>query len=401
MTIATQFNAPKVKSFTPPEITLMGPGPSDVPDEILEAMARPTIGHLDPRFVGFMDETKALLQYAFQTQNEVTLPMSGTGTFGMETCFSNLIERGDEAVIAVNGVFGKRMIENVERMGAKAIPVEHEWGTPVDPNRVEDALKANPNAKILAFVHAETSTGVRSDADTLCKLATQNDCLSIVDTVTSLGGIEVRVDDWGADAVYSGTQKCLGVPPSLSPVTFSDKAMEVVRNRETPNQNWSQDLNLIMGYWGEGGQRSYHHTAPINALYALHEGLRLLANEGLQNAWDRHQAMHQQLRLGAEKLGLEFLVEAAYRLPQLNAICIPEGVDEAALRKNLLEQYDLEIGAGLGPLQGKIWRVGLMGASAVQQNVALFLNGMEQSLRAQSYNPSRTATAEPPDELNR
>ncbi len=366
--------------FQPPVRTLMGPGPSDVSPRVLEALARPTIGHLDPRFVAMMDEVKGLLQYAFQTRNELTMPVSAPGSAGMETCFVNLVEPGDEVIVCINGVFGGRMKENVERCGGTAVVVEDEWGRAVDPDKVKAALAAHPQAKILAFVHAETSTGARSDAEALCRLAREHECLTIVDTVTSLGGIPVLVDQWGADAVYSGTQKCLSCVPGLSPVTFSDRARAAVERRKTPVQSWFLDLNLVLGYWGSGAKRTYHHTAPVNALYALHEALRLLREEGLEAAWARHERHHQALRAGLEAMGLELVVPAAERLPQLNAVRVPEGVDEAAVRAALLDEFDLEIGAGLGALAGKVWRIGLMGHSCNRRNVLLCLGALESVL---------------------
>jgi alanine-glyoxylate transaminase/serine-glyoxylate transaminase/serine-pyruvate transaminase len=363
-----------------PKRTLMGPGPSDVYPEVLAAMARPTIGHLDPAFVEFMDELNDLLRYSFQTENSVTLPISAPGSAGMECCFVNMLEPGEKVVIASNGVFGGRMLENARRCGAVPVMVEFEWGTPIDPGKVEEVLKANPDAVALAFVHSETSTGVRSDAETLCKLARENNCLSIVDAVTSLGGIELRVDDWGIDAIYSGTQKCLSAPPGLSPVSFNEAAMAKVKSRKTPSQSWFLDLDLLTGYWGPGAKRAYHHTAPINSLYALDEALRILKREGLENSWNRHTSNYQKLRDGLETMGLEFYVEADYRLPQLNAVKVPDGVDEAAVRSFLLNEYNLEIGAGLGPLAGKIWRIGLMGASSTEKHVELCLDGLKAAL---------------------
>ncbi len=363
-----------------PKRSLMGPGPSDVYPEVLAAMARPTIGHLDPAFVDFMDELNELLRYAFKTSNTVTLPISAPGSAGMECAFVNLLEPGDKVVIASNGVFGGRMLENARRCGANPVAVEFEWGTPVDPGRVEEALKANPDAVALAFVHSETSTGVRSDAQTLCKLGHDHGCLNLVDAVTSLGGIELCVDDWGIDAIYSGTQKCLSAPPGLSPVSFNEAAMAKVKARKTPPQSWFLDLNLLTSYWGPGAKRAYHHTAPINMLYALHEALLILKKEGLGNAWSRHETNHQKLRAGLETMGLEFYVDPAYRLPQLNAVKVPQGVDEAAVRGFLLNQYNLEIGAGLGTLAGKIWRIGLMGASSSQKHIDLCLDGMKAAL---------------------
>jgi alanine-glyoxylate transaminase/serine-glyoxylate transaminase/serine-pyruvate transaminase len=358
----------------------MGPGPSDIHPRVSAAMARPTIGHLDPEFVGMMDQVKSMLQYAFRTTNELTIPVSAPGSAGMETCFVNLVEPGDKVVVCQNGVFGGRMKENVERCGGVAILVEDEWGKSVDPQKLEDALRANPDTKLVAFVHAETSTGVESDARTLCNIARQHDCLTIVDTVTSLGGTPVLVDEWGIDAVYSGTQKCLSSVPGLSPVSFSAAAQERIRNRKTPVQSWFLDLNLVMGYWGQGAKRAYHHTAPVNALYALHESLVMLKDEGLENAWERHRQNHQRLKLGLEAMGLSFLVEEEFRLPQLNAVLVPQGVDEAEVRKRLLEEFGLEIGAGLGALAGKMWRIGLMGQSSSARNVLFCISALEKVL---------------------
>lgn len=367
-------------SFHPPVRTLMGPGPSDIDPRVLEALGRPIVGHLDPEFIRLMDEVKELLKYAFQTKNEMTFPVSAPGSAGMECTFVNLVEPGDKVIVAQNGVFGGRMKENVERSGGTAIMVQDSWGDPVDPAKVEEALKANPDAKILAFVHAETSTGAISDAETLAKLARQNDCLTIVDTVTSLGGSPLKVDDWGLDAVYSGTQKCLSCVPGISPVTFSARALEVVKNRKTKVQSWFLDISLLMTYWSGEGKRAYHHTAPINQMYALHEALTILHEEGLENAWKRHTRNHNALKAGFEAMGLQFVVREESRLPQLNAVSIPEGVDEAAVRKALLTDYSLEIGAGLGAMAGKIWRIGLMGHASNPKNVYTCLGGMDAIL---------------------
>jgi len=371
-------------SFHPPVRTLMGPGPSDVHPRILEATSRPTIGHLDPEFIRMMDEVKVMLQNAFLTKNALTMPISAPGSAGMEACFVNLLEPGDKVIACRNGVFGERMRHNVERCGATAIMVDDEWGNPVDPGKVEDALKANPDAKILAFVHAETSTGALSDAKTLCALANQYNCLTIVDAVTSLGGCELRVDDWGIDAVYSGSQKCLSCLPGISPVSFSDKAVEVISNRKTPVQSWFLDMSLIMGYWGSsnnsGAKRSYHHTAPVNALYALHESLVMLEQEGLEQAWARHQSMHELLKSGLEDLGFCYIGKEGARLPQLNAVKVPDAVDEGSMRSRLLNEYNLEIGGGLGALAGQVVRIGLMGHSARKENVALCLSALRDVL---------------------
>lgn len=370
-------------SFYPPQRTLMGPGPSDVNPRILSALARPTVGHLDPSFIQLMDEIKVLLQYVFQTKNELTLPVSAPGSAGMETCFVNLIEPGETVIVCQNGVFGGRMKENVTRCGAHAVMVEDSWGTAVDIEKVKAAIAANPNAKALAFVHAETSTGVQSDAAALCALATAANMLSIVDTVTGLAGINVDVDGWGADAVYSGTQKCLSCTPGISPVTFSPRAIDVITNRSTPVQSWFLDLNLVMGYWGGGAKRAYHHTAPVNSLYALHEALTIVKEEGLQASWDRHLHNHLALRAGLESMGLSLIVDEADRLPQLNLVSVPDGIDEAKVRSQLLNQFDLEIGAGLGALAGKVWRIGLMGFGSNPTNVRLCLSALETCLITQ------------------
>ena len=366
------------QSFNPPTRILMGPGPSDVSARVLEAMARPTIGHLDPAFIAMMDEIKKLLQYAFQTSNELTFAVSAPGMAGMECCFANLVEEGEKVIICKNGFFGERMKENVERFGGIPVMVDDEWGKKVDLNKAEDALKNNPDAKILAFVHAETSTGALSDPESLTKLAHEYDCLSIVDTVTGLAGVPLKVDDWGIDAIYSGTQKCLSASPGLSPISFSKAAQEKIKNRSSKVTSWFLDLNLIMSYWeGEGG-RSYHHTAPINALYGLHEALLILKEIGIENSWKKHMDNHLILREGLQDLGISYLVDEDDRLPQLNSIFIPDGVDDLASRQKLLNDFNLEIGAGLGVLAGKIWRIGLMGSSSNKSNIDHCLESIKQ-----------------------
>lgn len=369
-----------IESFYPPHRTLMGPGPSDISPQVLQALSRPTIGHLDPLFIAMMDELKQLLKYAFQTENEFTIAVSAPGSAGMETCFVNLIEPGEKVIVCRNGVFGERMRENVVRCGGEAILVDDEWGKPVSVEKVEQALAENPDAVAVAFVHAETSTGALSDAQAISAIARQFGALTIVDAVTSLGGVPLLVDEWQLDAVYSGSQKCLSCVPGLSPVTFSQRAVDKMKARQAPVQSWFLDQSLVLGYWSGEGKRSYHHTAPVNSLYALHESLVLLKNEGLDNAWSRHYAMHQELKAGVEALGLKFVVDEESRLPQLNALYFPEGIDEAKIRTQLLEEYNLEIGAGLGSLAGKAWRIGLMGYGARKENVALCLKALKDVL---------------------
>jgi alanine-glyoxylate transaminase/serine-glyoxylate transaminase/serine-pyruvate transaminase len=349
-----KIDSPRITSFQPPARTLMGPGPSDVSSRVLAAMARPTIGHLDPTFVGMMDELKSLLRYAFQTENELTFPVSAPGSVGMETCFVNLVSPGDKVVVCINGVFGQRMAENVRRCGGVPVIVEDPWGAPVDPAKVEEAFAANPDAALFAFVHAETSTGALSDAATLAAIARRHGALTIMDCVTSLGGVPVLLDEWGIDAAYSGSQKCLSCTPGLSPVSFSAAAVERIRARKTPCPSWFQDLSLVLGYWS-GAKRTYHHTAPVNPLFGLHESLVMLAEEGLENAWLRHRNNHLRLRAGLEGMGLKFVVREDARLPQLNTVWVPEGVDEAVVRSRLLNEFGIEIGAGLGALAGRVW----------------------------------------------
>ena len=367
----------KINTFYPPQRTLMGPGPSEIHPRVFSAMGRPTIGYLDPVFVEMMDQLKELLRYAFQTKNSMTFPVSGPGSAGMEMCFVNMVKPGDKVIVCRNGVFGGRMLENIERCGGIPIVVEDQWGAPVDPNKVEEAFKKNHNVKVLAFVHAETSTGVVSDAKTLARIADQYSAYTIMDAVTSLAGIPVLVDEWGIDACYSGSQKCLSCTPGLSPITFSDKLMEdLKKDKQKKSQSWFLDLDLLSGYWGDS-TRTYHHTAPTNSLYSLHEALLMLQEEGLENSWFRHRRNHQALKAGLEELGLKFLVEESFRLPQMNAVSVMPNIDEKEVRKRLLEEYNIEIGAGLGSLSGKIWRFGIMGYSCKMENVMLALCALE------------------------
>ncbi len=382
MTLKYLSPTKKIHSFHPPQRTLLGPGPSEINPRVMAAMSLPAIGYLDPVFVEMMEELKSLLRYAYQTKNALTFPVSGPGSVGMEYCFVNMVAPGDKVVVCRNGVFGGRMIENVERAGGTAVVVEDAWGEPCDPDKLEDALKKNPDARVVAFVHAETSTGVQSDAKSLVSVAHRHGALTIVDAVTSLAGTPVMVDDWEIDAVYSASQKCLSCTPGLSPVSFNDRVVEHVKARKDKIHSWFMDMNLLLGYWG-ATTRTYHHTAPTNSLYALHEALLLIKEEGLENSWARHQRNHVALKAGLEAMGLEYLVKEGARLPQMNAVHIPEAVRdrEAEVRKTLLNEFNLEIGAGLGPLAGKIWRVGIMGYSCKPENVMLCLSALGSVLQ--------------------
>ena len=384
-----------MQSFQPPRRVLMGPGPSDVSPRVLAALARPTIGHLDPEFQTLMEEIKAALQRVFNAPDHACVPLPAPGTAGMEAAMMNLLEPGDRCVVAINGVFGGRMADMAGRAGATVVTIEHEWGQPVDPDRVDAALAEAPT-KVLAFVHAETSTGVRSDAAILCGLARKHGALSVVDCVTSLGGITVDAAAWDADILYSGTQKCLSAPPGLSPIAISKRAQVAISGRKEKVRNWLLDFNLLMAYWGGpdgsgGGGRTYHHTAPINALYGLHESLVVLFEEGLQASTVRHARTHEALVAGLEAAGLKLLVDPRWRLPQLNTVRVPDGIDEALVRTHVLKTWDLEIGAGLGPLKGKVWRIGLMGASATPWHIRLCLTARCEALAAQGMTVDRAA----------
>lgn len=380
--------------YSVPSRTLMGAGPSDVPERVRRALMQPTIGHLDPAFVDLMDEVKALLQYAFRTSNVMTIPVSGPGTAGMESCVVNLVEPGDKVIVCVNGYFGGRLKSMAERCGGTVVELALPWGRAVDPERLEQALREHPDAKIVAFVHAETSTGALSDAKTLAEIAHRHGCLTIVDTVTSLGGSPVDVDAWGLDAVYSGSQKCLAAPPGLSPITLNERALEKVRSRKKPVQSWFMDVSLLMSYWSGVGRRAYHHTAPSNAIYGLYEALLMLREEGIENAWERHRANHLALRAGLETLGLSYVVPEEERTPQLNAVHIPEGVDDARVRRRLLEEHNLEISAGLGDFAGKVWRIGLMGYGSRWENVERCLTALGSALIAEGLKVDPNAAVE-------
>jgi alanine-glyoxylate transaminase/serine-glyoxylate transaminase/serine-pyruvate transaminase len=394
MTLKHLAPTKKIHSFHPPQRTLMGPGPSEINPRVMAAMSLPAIGYLDPVFVEMMEELKSLLRYAYQTKNALTFPVSGPGSVGMEYCFVNLVAPGDKVIVCRNGVFGGRMIENVERAGGTAVVVEDAWGEPVDPDKLEDALRKHPDTRVVAFVHAETSTGVQSDAKTLVSVAHKHDALTIVDAVTSLAGTPVMVDDWEIDAIYSASQKCLSCTPGLSPVSFNDRVVEHVKARKDKIHSWFMDMNLLLGYWG-ATTRTYHHTAPTNSLYALHEALLILKEEGLENSWARHWRHHLALKAGLEAMGLKFLVKEGARLPQMNAVHVPEAVREreAQVRRTLLTEFNLEIGAGLGPLAGKIWRVGIMGYSCKPENVMLCLSALG-SVLADMGLPTKVGEAE-------
>ena len=365
--------------FQPPERILLGPGPSNVHPRVLDAMARPVIGHLDSAFSGLMEELKALLRYAFRTENSVTFPLSGPGSAGMEACVVNLVEPGEPVAVCINGVFGQRLSETILRCGGRPVPLEFEWGLPVTPDRLAELLKSRKDISLVAVVHAETSTGVRSDVAALADTARQHGCLILVDAVTSLGGIPLLVDEWQLDAVYSASQKCLSCTPGLSPLTFSERALDKIRHRKNPVQSWFLDVAQVLGYWGTG-KRSYHHTAPISPLYGLHEALLMLHEEGLQTVWQRHRLQHQALAAGLRTLGLSLPVAEPWRLPQLNTVEIPPGVEDEQTRAALLNRHGLEIGAGLGAMAGKVWRIGLMGNSARQDHVVRCLAALGAEL---------------------
>lgn len=375
-----ELNAANFKDIDPGQRILMGPGPSDIPPRVLQAMGAPCVGHLDPYFLSVMDETQQLLRFLFQTRNALTIPVSGTGSAGMETCFVNLVEPGDEVVVCVNGVFGTRMADIVKRIGGKLIQVEAEWGRAIDPEAVRKAIHGR-SPKVLAVVHAETSTGVCQPLSDLSELAKQCGALFLVDMVTSLGGMEVAIDKMGIDAAYSGTQKCLSCPPGLAPISFSDAALKALSNRTVPVVSWYLDMSMVGSYWT--AERKYHHTAPINMIYGLREALRIIAEEGLEARFARHRRNHLALVAGVEAMGLSMLVPESERLPMLNTIRIPAGADDVKVRKALLHRFGIEIGGGLGSLAGKVWRVGLLGHTARQRNVFLFLSGLQSVLKAQ------------------
>jgi len=374
-------DAPDVGELTPPDRTLMGPGPSDVHPRVLRAMSTPLVGHLDPSFVEIMNEVQELLRYTFRTDNQWTIPVSGTGSASMEAAIGNLVEPGDTMLVPTNGYFGGRMESMARRAGGEVVHVDAPWGEPLDPVDVEAAFETH-QPDIFGFVHAETSTGVRQPAvPELTSIAHDHDAYVVADCVTSLGGVELRVDEWDIDVAYSGPQKCLSCPPGASPLTLNDRAMEKVLSRETESRSWYLDLSLLEGYWGE--ERAYHHTAPITNVYALREALRLVAEEGIEDRWARHRDVAGALKTGLEAMGLEMNAADDYWLPSLNAVRVPDGVDDAAVIDHLLDEYDLEIASGLGDLSGEIWRIGCMGHSASPKNVSYLMTALGDALSAQ------------------
>ncbi|MBX0322067.1 alanine--glyoxylate aminotransferase family protein [Halomicroarcula sp. F13] len=372
---------PDVGELAPPNRTLMGPGPSDVHPRVLRAMSTPLVGHLDPSFIDIMNEVQELLRYTFRTDNQWTIPVSGTGSASMEAAVGNLVEPGDTMLVPTNGYFGDRMASMAERAGGEVVTVDAPWGEPLDPVDVETAFDEH-SPDVFGFVHAETSTGVlQPSVPELTSIAHENDALVVADTVTSLGGVEFRADEWNVDVAYSGPQKCLSCPPGASPLTLNDDAMDKVLSRETQPRSWYLDLSLLEGYWGD--ERAYHHTAPITNVYALREALRLVAEEGIEERWARHRSVASALKTGVEAMGLEMNAPDAYWLPSLNTVRVPDGVDDGAVIEYLLDEYDLEIASGLGALAGDIWRIGCMGHSARAKNVSYLMTALGDALSEQ------------------
>jgi alanine-glyoxylate transaminase / serine-glyoxylate transaminase / serine-pyruvate transaminase len=382
----TNTDIPVIAPLNPPRRILLGPGPSPVDDRVLRVMSAPLVGHLDPIFIRTMDEVQALLRYVFETNNRVTIPISGTGSAGMEAAVANLLEPGEEIVICINGYFGERLQEMAIRVGAKPVRVECDWGGPVDLDQARKVWRKS-SARVLFAVHAETSTGVLQQLAPLREIVDERDGLLMIDSVTGIGAHSIGVDRNRVDACYAGTQKALSCPPGLAPLTFSDRAIEKIRSRKTKVSSWYLDTGLLTAYWGEnsGGGRAYHHTAPITMNYALHEALRIVAEEGLEKRAKRHERNHRALVAGIEAMGLQMQIEPEHRLWTLNAVSIPDGVDDAKVRNRLLEEFDIEIGGGLGVFKGKIWRVGLMGTGSTENNVLLLLAALEKALIAEGF----------------
>ena len=376
-----------IGDLKPPERILLGPGPSNVHPRVLKALSTPVVGHLDPAFLSIMDDTMGLLRAVFKTENRLTIPISGTGSAGMEAALGNMIEPGDTVVIGVNGLFGERMSDVSSRYGAQVISVPGDWGRPLDPGPFKKVLASQKRVKLVAVVHGETSTGVRQPVEEIGSIAKQHDALFLVDTVTSLAGVDVRVDDWGIDICYSGTQKCLSCPPGLAPITLSDAAVKVLTSRRSKVQSWYLDLTMIQKYWGS--DRVYHHTAPISMVYALREALRLVVEEGLEKRFARHHRNSEALRFGVKALGLKLLVPPGFELDPLTTVLLPDGVQDLPVRQTLLNEFGIEVGGGLGPLKGKVWRIGLMGHSSTPGNVFTLLSALERVLPRHGFEVAR------------
>jgi alanine-glyoxylate transaminase/serine-glyoxylate transaminase/serine-pyruvate transaminase len=368
-------------TFEPPTRILMGPGPSGAHPRVLRAMTAPLLGHLDPEFLRIMDDCRAMMRQVLRTENQVTLATPGTGTSGMEAAVMNLVEPGDKVVVAICGYFGERIALMAERAGGNVTRVNANWGSPVDPAEVQQAVRAVGGVALVGMVHAETSTGVMTPVEPIAAIAHEAGALMLVDCVTSLGGVPVEADRWGADVIYSGTQKCLSAPPGVSPITFSEAAWNKVRAREVPSNTWYLDMSLLEAYWDE--RRAYHHTAPISMIYALHQALSLVLEEGLENRWMRHERNGRALQAGLEAMGLTLHADAGYRLPVLTTVRIPDGVNDGEVRGALLKRHSIEVGGGLGDLRGKVWRIGLMGESSTEGNVLLFLSALGRILQEQ------------------
>ncbi len=365
--------------LNPSKRILMGPGPSNVHYRVYKALATPILGHLDPDFMAIMDEICNMLRTVFKTENRLTIPVSGTGSAGMEMSFVNVIEPGDKVVLGINGVFGERMLDVATRCGANVIRIDEQWGNIIDPNRVIDTLKKHPDAKVFAVVHAETSTGAKQPLEDIGKVLKDRETLFLVDAVTSLAGCELKLDEWGIDICYSGTQKCLSVPPGLSPISLSEKAIGIMHSRKSRVQSWYLDLNMIERYWGE--ERFYHHTAPISMLFALREGLRIILEEGLEERFNRHQTLGDHLKAGLTELGWRLFAQEGHRLPMLTSVILPTGFDDTHKRKELLDGFGIEVGGGLGNTKGKIWRIGLMGETCSRKNVSAFLLALRELIK--------------------
>jgi len=368
-----------------PSRLLLGPGPSNVHPRVYRAMMAPVIGYLDPHFLQLLDDTQRPLRTLFRTENDMTIAISGTGTAGMEAAIYNVVEPGDTVIVCFNGFFGDRMAQMARRCDAEPVLVEAEWGRIIEPEQIEEALKANPGAKLVAIVHGETSTGILQPLEEISRIVHAHDALLLVDAVTSLTGCDLRIDDWGVDICFSGTQKCLSAPPGMAPLTLSPQAMEVVAKRKEPVRSWYVDVSMLRNYWGAGKARVYHHTPPMTMLYALREALRIVLEEGLETRIVRHRRHAQALWAGVEAMGLQLHAQEKYRLPSLTTVRVPEGIDEMTLRRGLLQEHNIEVGGGIGALQGQVWRIGLMGYNATAQNVLGLLYALETELARQGF----------------